>query len=147
MLDILCNVERVFTEACDCSFFYFSRILITPYFTDIFNHPDQAQKLQYMFAAFRDIVPVFNTVHHLSPKEFLDIYDNEITKSLENNLILPVCRAIEEDLRFHIHTHLDVSVRDPFKQGVKDLNSLIHIKPLRFFNRTIDIKGFFFFLF
>lgn len=141
MLDVLCNIEKVFSEACNCSFFYWSRVLVGPYFTDIFNHPEEAQKLQYMFAAFRDIVPMFNTVIHLDPKEFISIYDAEVTQSLENNLILPVCRAIEEDLRFHIHTHLDVSIRDPFKQGVKDLRSLIHIKPLRFFNRMINVKG------
>jgi WASH complex subunit 7 len=112
MLDILCNIEKIFSEACNCSFFYWSRVLVNPYFSDIWNHPDQAQKLQYMFAAFRDIVPLFNTVVHLDPKEFITIYDKEITQSLENNLILPVCRAIEEDLRFHIHTHLEVSIFD-----------------------------------
>ena len=53
----------------------------------------------------------------------------------------PLCRDVETDLRLHIHSHLAVSDRNPFKTGVKDLAKFLNIKPLRFFEETIDIKG------
>jgi len=59
---------------------------------------------------------------------------------LKDKIINPLCRDIETDLRFHIHAHLKVSDRDPWKNGIKNLVSFVKLKPLRFFDENIDIK-------
>lgn len=40
-----------------------------------------------------------------------------------------------------MHTHLKLDDRNPFKVGMKDMAHFFTIKPIRFFNRFIDIKG------
>jgi len=140
-LDLICDLEENIARACDCSFFYWSRVMVPTYFQDIFNNPEKSQRLQYMFAAFRDIIPYFSRSVHIETKEFLKIYSNEVNNALKVHIIKPLCESIEIDLRYHIHSHLDVEVRDPFKKGVKDLTALVNIKPLRFFDRTISLES------
>ncbi len=57
------------------------------------------------------------------------------------HLLQPLCRAIETDLRLHIHMHLQLDDRNPFKVGVKDLGAFIRLQPIRFFDSCINIKG------
>eukprot|EP01094_Clydonella_sp_ATCC50884_P012957 TRINITY_DN2324_c0_g1_i2.p1 TRINITY_DN2324_c0_g1~~TRINITY_DN2324_c0_g1_i2.p1 ORF type:complete len:1145 (+),score=548.34 TRINITY_DN2324_c0_g1_i2:58-3435(+) len=138
-LDLICSLQRSVDEACDCSFFYWSRPMVPYYFRDVFENPQQAQKLHYMFAALRDVVPLFKTTY--MEEALTESYKKDVDGALQDNIITPLCDAIETDLRYHIHSHLEVSVRDPFKNGVQDLAALINIKPLRFFDRTIDLKA------
>ena len=56
-------------------------------------------------------------------------------------MLEPLCRAIETDLRLHIHMHLQLDDRNPFKVGVKDLGAFIRLQPIRFFDKYINIKG------
>ena len=56
-------------------------------------------------------------------------------------MLQPVCREIETDLRLHIHMHLQLDDRNPFKVGLKDFSTILHIRPIRFFDRFINIKG------
>jgi hypothetical protein len=42
------------SQLCDCSFLYFSRELISASLADAIVRPEQAHKLRYLFAAFRD---------------------------------------------------------------------------------------------
>ena len=52
----------------------------------------------------------------------------------------PLCTEIETDLRFHIHSHLEVQERNPVQNGVRDLSALVSVRPIRFFDKIIDIK-------
>lgn len=141
-LDLICNLQQSIDDACDCSFFYWSRVMVPPYFKDIFEHPQQASKLHYMFAVFRDVVPLFKQVVHVEPQVFMEKYNSEVDGALEDHILSPLCTAIEVDLRYHIHTHLDVHNQQPFKEGVKDLANLVKVRPLRFFDRLIDFKAY-----
>ena len=57
------------------------------------------------------------------------------------HLLAPLCRSIETDLRLHIHLHLQLDDRNPFKVGMRDLSHLLRVRPIRFFERTINVKG------
>lgn len=94
-----------------------------------------------MFAALQDSVPVLRSVSHVDPSIYIQIYNKEIYSFLEENLLQPLCEAIEVDLRLHIHYHLEIAERDPFRKGVKDLAALVSAKPFYFIDRSIDIKG------
>ena len=141
-LDVISSIEGALKFGTDCSFFYWSRTLIPPYFKDIFDNPDQVQKLQYMFAALQDPVPLFKSVSHVPPAIYIDMYDKEIFGILEDQLLRPLCSAIEVDLRLHVHYHLEIAERDPFRQGVKDLAALVAAKPFNFISRSINIKDY-----
>ena len=52
-----------------------------------------------------------------------------------------LAKDIETDLRLHIHSHLKLDDRNPFKVGLKDRSPFLRTQPLRFFGRTMDIKG------
>uniref|UniRef100_A0A8B9JC50 WASH complex subunit 4 n=1 Tax=Astyanax mexicanus TaxID=7994 RepID=A0A8B9JC50_ASTMX len=58
------------------------------------------------------------------------------------HLLDKLCKEIEKDLRLSVHTHLKLDDRNPFKVGMKDLAHLFSLKPIRFFNRFIDIKAY-----
>jgi len=139
-LDIISSLELALNFATNCSFFYWSRALIPSYFKDIFDNPEQIQKLPYMFAALQDSIPVFRSVSHVDTSLYIKMFDKEIFDILEEQLLGPLCRAIEVDLRLHIHYHLEIAERDPFRQGVKDLAALISSKPFYFIDRVINIK-------
>ena len=45
-------------------------------------------------------------------------------------------------MRLHIHEHLGVTDRNPFKQGVRDVTPWLRLPPLRVFGTTIDVRRF-----
>ena len=49
-MELLPLTERL----CDCSFLYFTRELMGASLSDAIVRPEQAHKLRYLFAAFRD---------------------------------------------------------------------------------------------
>lgn len=98
--------------------------------------------LQYMFGALRDCVaPMLQTRHLSSPQDLLESFDHEISTTFQEHLLEPLCRDIETDLRLHIHMHLQLDDRNPFKVGVRDLSNFLKLRPIRFFDRQINIKG------
>lgn len=80
--------------------------------------------------------------HMATPKELTDAYDREIYDYFKENLLSPLCQAIETDLRLQIHTHLQLDDRNPFKVGMRDLSHLLRVRPIRLFDRLINIKAY-----
>lgn len=140
-LDVISSLDSIIKMGCDCSFFYWTKILLGNYFSDIYDNPEEVEKLPYMFAALGDVIPCLRTIVHVESMSIIANYEKEILALFENNVLNPLCQKIEEDLRFHIHTHLNVSTRDPFKSGVRDFATLVNAQPFRFHNQIISIKG------
>ena len=57
------------------------------------------------------------------------------------NIVNRLAKDIETDLRLHIHSHLKLDDRNPFKVGLKDRSPFLRTQPLRYFGRTLAIKG------
>uniref|UniRef100_A0A673GME4 WASH complex subunit 4 n=1 Tax=Sinocyclocheilus rhinocerous TaxID=307959 RepID=A0A673GME4_9TELE len=77
-----------------------------------------------------DCVPTMLHAKHMeSCDQLLKCYDTEIMEILNEHLLDKLCKEIEKDLRLSVHTHLKLDDRNPFK-------------PIRFFNRFIDIKAY-----
>jgi len=140
-LDIMCDFQQRLHEACDCSFVYWHRVIFPIYLADVFEHTVDAQRIHYMFGALRDCVPMMSMTRHLeSPQELLNSFNIEINEQFQQNLLDPLCREIETDLRLHIHMHLQLDDRNPFKVGIKDLATFLKLRPIRFFANVINIK-------
>ena len=64
-----------------------------------------------------------------------------VTDYVVQHLLVPLCRDIETDLRLHIHMHLQLDDRNPFKVPLRDLSAFLKLRPIRFFDSFINIKG------
>jgi len=140
-LDSICDVQDQLANACDSSFIYWSRNLLPNYFAYIYQHPQQAHRLHYIFAALRDLVLVFNKSIDTDGKNLIETFKKDIVDAIEQNITKPLCRDIETDLRLHIHSHLEIAERNPWKTGIKDLVRFFQMKPLTLFDTTINIKA------
>lgn len=99
----------------------------------------------------KEIMDVFNEVRTNSIKAegvdvsqmfgVISVFPIYCTPALLQHLLDKLCKEIEKDLRLSVHTHLKLDDRNPFKVGMKDLAHFFSLKPIRFFNRFIHIKG------
>ncbi|CAB3987009.1 WASH complex subunit 4-like, partial [Paramuricea clavata] len=139
-LETICGLRNKMREVCDCSFLYWHRVIFPIYLDDIVEKVTDAQRVHYMFGALRDCVLPLKQSRHDPPEVMLDAFNQEISKQFDEHFLAPVCRQIETDLRLHIHQHLQVGDRNPFRVGIKDLSQFLKIKPIRFFDRLINVK-------
>ncbi|KAG8233309.1 hypothetical protein J437_LFUL013779 [Ladona fulva] len=79
-------------------------------------------------------------------RAILPIYFSNIYESHADfhriSILKPFCNDIETDLRLHVHSHLQLDDRNPFRVGIHNFVPMLRLQPLRFFNRYISIKGF-----
>ncbi|KAF7702037.1 WASH complex subunit 4 [Silurus meridionalis] len=142
-LDLISELRERVKVQCDCSFLYWHRAVFPIYLDDVYDNAVDAARIHYMFSALRDCVPSMLYAKHLeSYEQLLECYDKEITEVFNEHLLDKLCKEIEKDLRLSVHTHLKLDDRNPFKVGMKDLAHLFSLKPIRFFNRFIDIKAY-----
>ena len=65
---------------------------------------------------------------------------NYIESSLEREIIQPLCRDIETDLRIHLHSARIVGIAEvnPFKNGVRDLSLFTNLPAMRMLNYRVS---------
>ncbi|RMX41703.1 hypothetical protein pdam_00019853 [Pocillopora damicornis] len=116
-------------------------VVFPTYLTDLYDSATDVHRIHYMISALGDCVPVLQRVkHEPSPQVMLELFEKEIGDTLHENLLQPLCRDIETDLRLHIHQHLQLDDRNPFKVGMRDLSQFLKMRPIRFFHQFINIK-------
>ncbi|PFX13788.1 WASH complex subunit 7 [Stylophora pistillata] len=116
-------------------------VVFPTYFTDLYESATDVHRIHYMISALGDCVPVLQRVkHEPTPQVMLEVFEKEIGDTLHENLLQPLCRDIETDLRLHIHQHLQLDDRNPFKVGMRDLSQFLKMRPVRFFHQFINIK-------
>uniref|UniRef100_A0A8C9V9W1 WASH complex subunit 4 n=1 Tax=Scleropages formosus TaxID=113540 RepID=A0A8C9V9W1_SCLFO len=142
-LDLISELRERVKVQCDCGFLYWHRAVFPIYLDDVYDHAVDAARIHYMFSALRDCVPTMLHAKHLETcDQLLESYDKEIMEVFNEHLLDKLCKEIEKDLRLSVHTHLKLDDRNPFKVGMKDLAHFFSLKPIRFFNRFIDIKAY-----
>ncbi|XP_022527985.1 WASH complex subunit 4 [Astyanax mexicanus] len=142
-LDLISELRERVKVQCDCSFLYWHRAVFPIYLDDVYENAVDAARIHYMFSALRDSVPTMLHAKHMeSCEQLLECYDKEIMDVFNEHLLDKLCKEIEKDLRLSVHTHLKLDDRNPFKVGMKDLAHFFSLKPIRFFNRFIDIKAY-----
>ncbi|MGH0115685.1 UNVERIFIED_CONTAM: hypothetical protein FKN15_038008 [Acipenser sinensis] len=142
-LDLISELRERVKIQCDCSFLYWHRAVFPIYLDDAYDHAVDAARIHYMFSALRDCVPAMLHAKHLeSCEQLLENYNLEIMDVFKEHILDKLCKEIEKDLRLSVHTHLKLDDRNPFKVGMKDLAHFFYLKPIRFFNRFIDIKAY-----
>jgi len=141
-LDMLSELGKCIRNITKCDFLYWSKNMLPVHLNDIYANPENAHRLHYLFAALQDVQPVLQSAKHKPGEELLAAFKGFIDDILKSNLLDRLCRDIETDLRLHIHSHLAVSERDPWKNGLQDLASLVRLRPLRVFDKIVDVAGY-----
>ncbi|GAB6032534.1 hypothetical protein CHUAL_011427 [Chamberlinius hualienensis] len=143
LLDTICDLHEKVRNACNCSFLYWHRVAIPIYLTDILENSLNARRMQYMFLALKDcIYPLITTKHAEDSKTLITLFKGEMLAVLKEHLLDPLCRAIETDLRLHIHSHLQLDDRNPFNVGVKYYAPFLKLNSIRFFDTSINMRAY-----
>ncbi|XP_046405454.1 WASH complex subunit 4 [Ischnura elegans] len=142
-LDSICDLQDKLTAACDCSFLYWHRVILPIYFSNIYETRADFHRVSYVCCALQDCVHAMKSVRHVSnPDELKVNLENDVYKLLETKILIPFCNDIETDLRLHVHSHLQLDDRNPFRVGIQNFVPMLRLRPLRFFDRYISIQSY-----
>ncbi len=102
-LELLSSWQGAVESTCNCDYLYWVTNLVPAFFQDIFKHPTEVNRLQYLFAAFRDAQFMLGK-SLVTPEEFRKAYKLEVLGHFTAAIISPLSREVENDLRLHIHS-------------------------------------------
>nr|CAD7454963.1 unnamed protein product [Timema tahoe] len=95
-----------------------------------------------MIALHDCLLAIDRSKHSLSTDVLKECFKNEIFIYFEKQVLKPVCQEVETNLRLHVHSHLQLDDRNPFRGAIFDCSLFLTLKPLRFFNNYINIKAY-----
>ncbi|XP_019055712.1 PREDICTED: WASH complex subunit SWIP-like isoform X2 [Nelumbo nucifera] len=139
-LEMVVDFQSIVKGVTNCSFLYQRKEMIGTWLSMVYMDVDKFSWLQYLLDAFCDGLWHLKLGH---VGEFtIHAHEKEIENAVKYEIIAPLCRDIETDLRLHVHsTHLKGSVHvNPRKTGVQNLSWYLQLKPLRIPFKNIDIK-------
>lgn len=139
----MANLSKDLAAACETTFLYFHTALLDPIVGSIYSLPTEANRLQYVISAYEDGIKLCQAVMHSNLSDFYVNFRGTLRETLKFNVIQPLCRDIENDLRLHIHTkHLDhMEALNPKTENLRPLSSFIDLAPVRFLGLIVDIKN------
>jgi len=139
-LSLLSQYQQLVDSYTNCAFLYWLPNLIPVFLKDIFDYPSQVNRLSHLFLALEDIPTLFagcelNT--RLSLKHELT---NELSHYLNTEIVLPLCREVETDLRLHIHSVVlhQMQLRN---KTIKDVSRFFTVGDIVLFDEVIDLKA------
>ncbi|KAL3684666.1 hypothetical protein R1sor_002688 [Riccia sorocarpa] len=141
VIELVADIHSVVKLVTDCSFLYWNRDTMPACFRMLYRKTGEARHLQLVVSAFGDAVNLMKAGN--ADRTVIESYENEVEEALSAELLAPLCRDIETDLRLHVHSaHLKGAVNvNPTKTGVRDLSWFLHLKPLRLTSKRIHIKS------
>lgn len=139
-LGTVIDFQNIVEEVTDCSFLYWRKEMMSSWLSMVYMDASRFMWLQYVLDAFSDGLWLLKLGHVGEPA--VKSYEKEIEDALKNEIVAPLCRDIETDLRLHVHSaHLKGSVLvNPTKTGVRNLSWYLQMKPLRLPFKFIDLR-------
>lgn len=143
-LNLFGDFQRKIKDACDTSFFYWSRTLLGTFIADLYTVPEQANRIQYVISGFTDACRLLNAAgHEESNAPYVEAYSAFLEEALEENLVMPLCLDIENDLRLHVHSVYFDNMETPNPkqdENLKVLYYFLDLKPLRLIGSFLDLR-------
>ncbi|OEL37588.1 WASH complex subunit 7, partial [Dichanthelium oligosanthes] len=137
---VLSNFQSLIDERTKCSFLYWRKEMLSTWLSMVYGDACKLSWLQNIIGAFSDgmLLLELGNVELVA----LQSYEEDIENALREEVVTPLCRDIETDLRLHVHsTHLKGAVVvNPTKTGVRNLSWYLRMKPLRLPFKFVDIK-------
>ena len=139
---MLSSFQRDIVSMADTGFLFYHQDILGVMVADIYKRPTEANRLQYLLAAFADGIKACEMIRHTDQKPYFIAYRQSLSGVLKVGVIRPLCQEIETNLRLHIHTknlaHLDTI--DPKQQGMSPLRPFLDLSPLHILGLVIDVK-------
>ncbi|KAF4526331.1 hypothetical protein B566_EDAN012258 [Ephemera danica] len=142
-LDMICDLQSQLTNACNCSFLYWHRVIIPIYFAHLFESRTELHCVKYICAAVNDsLIAIQHTKMNVTQQNLKKSVQKEMIGAFESQVLKPLCHQIEMDLRLHVHSHLQLSARNPLLSTTHNCAPLLKTQPLLFFGQFISIKAY-----
>ncbi len=156
-LDLLTTYQSRLRQYCSCDCLYWISNVIPVFFKDVFENPEQVTRLPYLMLALRDSRKLLLsydptppsaivTAGGAAPREagalarrFVESFKKEVMHHFEEQLIKPLSREVENDLRLHIHSVV-LQQKNLRQATFKDRRKFFDMKPIRLFDTLVDIK-------
>ncbi|KAK3128319.1 hypothetical protein QOZ80_6BG0459880 [Eleusine coracana subsp. coracana] len=137
---ILLNFQSLIDERTNCSFLYWRKEMLSTWLSVVYGDACKLSWLQNIIDAFSDGMLLLKLAN--AGPVALQSYVEEIESALKEEVVAPLCRDIETDLRLHVHsTHLKGTVAvNPTKTGVRNLSWCLRMRPLRLPFKFVDVK-------
>ncbi|XP_062233658.1 uncharacterized protein LOC133930903 isoform X2 [Phragmites australis] len=137
---ILSNFQSLIDERTNCSFLYWRKEMFPTWLSMVYGDACKLYWLQNIIDAFSDGILLLG-LGNVGPVT-LQSYEEEIENALREEVVAPLCRDIETDLRLHVHsTHLKGTVVvNPTRTGVRNLSWYLRMRPLRLPFKFVDVK-------
>jgi len=148
-LTLCADWQRQLREACDCTFLYWSRELLPAFVGEIWDDNQRAPRLPYVLSAFSDCKALLSAAQHEADHSvFRAAYAKYVEDTVAEELITPLCAAIENDLRLHVHSvHLEhLAAPNPKRglggDGARTFGRYLSLPPIRLFgSELLHIRG------
>eukprot|EP00358_Blepharisma_japonicum_P003181 CAMPEP_0202949104 /NCGR_PEP_ID=MMETSP1395-20130829/14941_1 /ASSEMBLY_ACC=CAM_ASM_000871 /TAXON_ID=5961 /ORGANISM="Blepharisma japonicum, Strain Stock R1072" /LENGTH=269 /DNA_ID=CAMNT_0049651817 /DNA_START=1421 /DNA_END=2230 /DNA_ORIENTATION=- len=140
-LGILADYQDNLKRSTDCSFVYWIQELNTHFLSFIYAEPANVHRLKYLYMALEDSAyQLLASKHMEDPKSLKDNYLKDREDELVNQVIMPLARAIESDLRLQIHSLYISGIEKQNPLESSNLSWFLESQPLQFCEKIIDIK-------
>lgn len=99
-LEVMTDWEYIVNKSTRCRFIYWMRPLFPYIFEMIMADQKRPNQMNYFLMALNDPLQMLWNIKHLeSPNVAIDNYKREIYKAFTDNVIKPICRQVEEEIR------------------------------------------------
>lgn len=99
-LDLVSNWEQNVRQATRCRFLYWQRGLYPYLMQEMIKNKNKLNQMNYFLMAVKDPIDMLNNTRHLvCAQAGVDNYKKEVFEAFTKNVIQPICRLVEEDLR------------------------------------------------
>ena len=139
--EILVEFQTNLKNSTDCSFIYWIQQLNTHFLKYIYDEPVNVHRLRYLYMALEDSAKQMMLSRHVEDANVIkDQYIKERESELMEKVIMPLARAIESDLRLHIHSLYisGIEKQNPFQSS--NLSWFLDSQPIVFCEKVIDLK-------
>ena len=141
-LVMISDIRMKIEKSCDTAFLYWHKVILSPYFEHVFEVKTNPHRLHYTFYAIQDIFGDIMDLKHLdNSHDLMNQFEDEIWSYVKDKILSPLCHELETDLRLHVHSHLKLDDRNPFKTGLKHVLQFLHVQPIPFGDKYINIKA------
>jgi len=140
-LETIVNWQRRLGSVVNCNFMYWIQPLVPTMLNDIFQNSEEVHRLPYLFAALRDPVNMLKSNLADVDNELYQKYKKEMNDVVKEELIQPLCRSVENDLRLHVHSI--VLDQQNLKEGIdhsRDMIRFVNLPPFRMIEDVLSIR-------
>jgi len=138
LVDTMSSYRKSIEHLCDTSFLFFVRELFPAILSGIYANASEAGRLPLLINCFRCCETLL--MRGGANKEQMMAFESYIEECLNRELIQPLCRDIETDLRLHLHSARIEGIAEvnPLKNGVRDLSFFTKLPAIRMLNYKVS---------